>query len=406
MNYVFSFFFLSAILAAIFQFVFLGNTDVFSDLVSSLFSAAEKSVGIAIYLIGIMSLWLGILKIGEDAGAIEKLSKGVSPFFSKIFPDIPKNHPAQGTVLMNIAANMLGLDNAATPLGIKAMKDLQSLNGNSETASNSMIMFLVLNTSGLTLIPVSVIALRAAAQAANPADVFLPILLATSVATLVGLIAVGIYQKINLLQPMFLMVAAAFIAVFAILFYFITGENNLAKESVGHIGNFIILLLIALFIVLGLLKKINIYNSFIDGATQGFKVAIDIIPYLVAMLVAIGIFRASGLFDIILLGLEKAVLAFGLNADFIPAMPTALMKPLSGSGARGMMIEAMDTYGVDSFVGKLAATFQGSTETTFYTLAVYYGAVKIKNIRYTLTCGLLADFAGIIAAICIAYLLF
>lgn len=406
MNYVFSFFFLSAILAAIFQFVFLGNTDVFSDLVSSLFSAAEKSVGIAIYLIGIMSLWLGILKIGEDAGAIEKLSKGVSPFFSKIFPDIPKNHPAQGTVLMNIAANMLGLDNAATPLGIKAMKDLQSLNGNSETASNSMIMFLVLNTSGLTLIPVSVIALRAAAQAANPADVFLPILLATSVATLVGLIAVGIYQKINLLQPMFLMVAAAFIAVFAILFYFITGENNLAKESVGHVGNFIILLLIALFIVLGLLKKINIYNSFIDGATQGFKVAIDIIPYLVAMLVAIGIFRASGLFDIILLGLEKAVLAFGLNADFIPAMPTALMKPLSGSGARGMMIEAMDTYGVDSFVGKLAATFQGSTETTFYTLAVYYGAVKIKNIKYTLTCGLLADFAGIIAAICIAYLLF
>ncbi len=383
------------------------DLNVFSDIVNSTFSMAETSVNIAVYLIGVMTLWLGLMKIGEMGGAVSVLSRIVGPFFGKLFPELPKNHPAGGAMLMNFSANMLGLDNAATPLGLKAMHELQALNPSKDTASNAQIMFLVLNTSGLTLIPISVMALRAAEGAANPSDVFLPILIATYFSSLAGLTAVSIFQKINLLQPVVLAyLGGVSLVIVGIIYYFL----NLPQEQAGTlsslVGNFILFFIIVAFIILAIRKKINVYESFIDGAKEGFEVAIKIIPYLVAMLVAIGVFRASGALELIEAGIGSFFSLLGVNTDFVPALPTALMKPLSGSGARGMMIETMNTYGVDSFVGRVASTVQGSTETTFYTLAVYYGAVSIRKTRYTVTCGLIADFFGIVSAIIVGYIFF
>lgn len=423
LNYIWIGFFLIGFLVALFRVIgyyfhnffeqtfgiIFDHTDlsVFSDIVNSTFSMAETSVNISIYLIGVMTLWLGLMKIGEMGGAVQVLSRIVGPFFSKLFPELPKNHPAGGAILMNFSANMLGLDNAATPLGLKAMNELQALNPSKDTASNAQIMFLVLNTSGLTIIPISVMALRAAEGAANPSDIFLPILIATYFSTLAGLIVVSLYQRINLLQPVILAyLGGVSMLIVGIMYYFNSLPQKEAGDLSSFVGNFILFFIIISFIALALRKKVNVYESFIEGAKEGFEVAIKIIPYLVAMLVAIGVFRASGAMELLVSAIGGFVNLLGINADFVPALPTAFMKPLSGSGARGMMIEAMHTYGVDSFVGRLASTIQGSTETTFYTLAVYYGAVSIKKTRYTVTCGLVADFFGILAAIIVAYIFF
>ena len=380
---------------------------MFGDMVQSTFDMAKVSVDISIYLIGVITLWQGIMKVGEEGGAVNYLTRIVSPFFTKLFPELPKNHPAIGAMMMNFSANMLGLDNAATPLGLKAMQELQTVNEDKEVASNAMIMFIVLNTSGLTVIPVSVMAIRAAQGAANPADIFLPILIATYFASLGGLITVAIRQRINLLQPVILAWLGGITAVIAsVLVVF----SNMDSESVGTIssaaGNGIILTIITAFLLMALRKKVNVYDTFIEGAKDGFNVSIKIIPYLVAILVAIGVFRASGAMDV----LEDLIAGFfGLfleDTRFVDALPTALMKPLSGSGARGMMVEAMNTHGADSFVGRMASVFQGSTETTFYTLAVYFGSVSIRKTRYALQAGLLADLCGIVAAIVIAYIFF
>lgn len=383
------------------------DLNVFPAMVDSTFSMAETSLDIIIYLIGVMTLWLGIMKVGEHGGAIEKLSKWVSPFFQKLFPEVPKNHPASGSIIMNFSANMLGLDNAATPLGLKAMEDLQSINKTKDTASNAQIMFLVLNTSGLTLVPISVLALRGAEGAASPSDVFIPILLATFFATLGGLIVTSLYQKINLLNRTVLTWLGGLTAIIVGLIWYLTQLPQTQVEAISRFaGNFILFSIIITFLFLGLRKKINIYDSFIDGAKEGFQVGVKIIPYLVAMLVAIGVFRASGALDLLTGAIKWIVTVAGLDTRFVDALPTAFMKPLSGSGARGMMVETMNTFGADSFAGRLSAVFQGSTETTFYTIAVYYGAINIKKTRYTAAAGLLADGIGIISAIFIAYLFF
>jgi spore maturation protein SpmA len=386
-----------------------GNKEVLQEMVQSTFNMAETSVEITIYLMGIMTLWMGIMKVGEEGGAVNVLTRMVSPFFKRLFPGVPANHPAIGSMMMNFSANMLGLDNAATPLGLKAMDQLQTLNeeGKGESASNAMIMFIVLNTSGLTLIPVSVMALRAQAGAANPSDVFLPILLATYFASLGGLIAVSVKQKISLLQPVLLGWLAGITAfVFGMMYLF----NNMPQYRVNTIsslfGNGVILTIIILFFLMATRKKVNVYNAFIDVAKEGFQVAIKVLPYLVAMLVAIGLLRVSGTLPGITYLLKQFFSAFLSDTRFVDALPTALMKPLSGSGARGMMVDQMQTFGADGFVGRLASIFQGSTETTFYTLAVYFGAVNIKNTRYALGAGLFADLCGIIASIFIAYLFF
>ncbi|MBT3648690.1 MAG: spore maturation protein [Flavobacteriales bacterium] len=406
LNYIWVGFFLIAFVVAVARFI-LGDTAVFGDMVQSTFDMAKVSVDISIYLIGVITLWQGIMKVGEEGGAVNYLTRIVSPFFTKLFPELPKNHPAIGAMMMNFSANMLGLDNAATPLGLKAMQELQTVNEDKEVASNAMIMFIVLNTSGLTVIPVSVMAIRAAQGAANPADIFLPILIATYFASLGGLITVAIRQRINLLQPVILAWLGGITAVIAsVLVVF----SNMDSESVGTIssaaGNGIILTIITAFLLMALRKKVNVYDTFIEGAKDGFNVSIKIIPYLVAILVAIGVFRASGAMDV----LEDLIAGFfGLfleDTRFVDALPTALMKPLSGSGARGMMVEAMNTHGADSFVGRMASVFQGSTETTFYTLAVYFGSVSIRKTRYALQAGLLADLCGIVAAIVIAYIFF
>ena len=391
------------------------DLNVFADMVNSTFSMAETSINIVLYLMGVMTLWLGFMRIGEDGGAVQKLSKWVAPFFRKLFPEVPEDHPVNGSIMMNFAANMLGLDNSATPMGLKAMTGLQELNQNKDTASNAMIMFLVLNTSGLTIIPISVMAYRAEALAANPTDVFIPILLATYAATLVGLITVAIYQKINLIKNG---IAAYLVAITGIIVSAVYALMQLPKDqleivtSVG--GNFILLAIIVSFFILAFKNKVNVYESFIEGAKDGFKTTITIIPYLVGMLVAIGVFRASGTMDILIDGLGYLIGLTGINTDFVPALPTALMKPLSGSGARGMMLETYTYYdslnlgypGADHFVSKMASIFQGSTETTFYTIAVYYGAVNIKKTRYTVQAGLLADLGGILAAIIVGYIFF
>ena len=375
------------------------------------FSNAKIGFELSLGLTGVMTLWLGIMKIGEKGGAINYLSRGISPLFNKLFPKIPKNHPVYGSMVMNIAANMLGLDNAATPLGLKAMTQLQKLNTKKDTASNSMIMFLVLNTSGLTIIPISVMVYRAQLGAANPSDIFLPILLSTFFSTLIGIITVALYQKINLFcKEVLLYLGGMTILISGAIYGFtLLSASNLNTVST-LIANIILFLIIVIFILLGIRKRINIYDSFIEGATEGFKIAIKIIPFLVAILVSIGVFRASGGMDAVINGIRWFFNLFGSDTRFVDALPVAFMKPLSGSGARGLMIEIMSSnapnLGVDSFAGKLAATFQGATDTTFYIIAVYFGSVGIKNTRYAVTAGLFADLAGIIAAIFIAYLFF
>jgi len=407
LNYIWVGFFVIAFAVAIVKAFILHEPGVFAAIVQSTFDMAKTSVDIAIVLIGVMTLWLGIMKIGERGGAVNWIARIFSPLFKKLFPEVPDKHPAMAAMVMNFSANMLGLDNAATPLGLKAMEELQTINPKKDTASNAQIMFLVLNTSALTLIPVSIMAMREAMGAANPADIFIPILLTTFCSSLVGLIAVSIKQKINLLNKVVMAYLGTILAIIGLLLYFV---NNMPKAEIEILtstgGNFILLLIIIAFIILGVRRKVNVYDAFIEGAKEGFTIAVKIIPYLVAMLVAIGVFRASGAMDYIILGIAKPFEWLGLNTDFVGALPTGLMKPLSGSGARGMMVEAMNNYGADSFVGRLASTFQGSTETTFYTLAVYYGAVNIRNTRYTLQYGLLADLAAIVAGIFIAYMFF
>ena len=407
LNYIWVSFFLIAIAVAVVRFIFMGDTEIFSLMVQNTFDMAKTSVEIAIYLIGVISLWQGIMKVGEEGGAVRVLTRLVSPFFSKLFPEVPKDHPVVGAMMMNFSANMLGLDNAATPLGLKAMNELQEINPEKDKASNAMIMFIVLNTSGLTIVPVSVMAIRAAQGAVNPSDIFLPILLATYFASLGGLIAVSIKQRINLLQPVILGWLGGITALIALALYYLSGLDQAAASQVGSfVGNGIILTIIAAFFALALWRKVNVYESFVEGAKEGFEVSVKIIPYLVAMLVAIGLLRTSGTLDLIVDGIGAFFGLFLNDTRFVDALPTALMKPLSGSGARGMMIEQMDTFGVDSFVGRLASTFQGSTETTFYTLAVYFGSVSISRTRYALGAGLFADLCGIIAAIVIAYVFF
>jgi spore maturation protein SpmA len=391
-----------------FQFVLtIADRDVFSAIVKSTFDNAKTSVEISIYLIGVMTLWLGIMKIGEKGGVIKGLSRLVSPLFSRIFPGIPKDHPAMGSMVMNLSANILGLDNAATPLGLKAMNELQEVNPVKDTASNAQIMFLMLNTAGMTIIPISIMALRAANGAQVATDVFIPLILATYFATMCGLIFVSIRQKINLLNKVVLSYLGGIsLVIGGIIWYLSRLTQTEVASRTGFAGNFILFLIIILFIILGIRKKINLYETFIEGAKEGFTIAIKIIPYLVAMLVAVGIFRASGAFDFLMQGLRGFFGFFGMDTRFVDALPVALMKPLSGGGARGMMVETMKHFGADSFAGRLACIFQGSTETTFYVVAVYYGAVNISKTRYTVVAGLIADLAGVIAAIFIAYLFF
>ena len=407
LNYIFIFFFLVSFVIALIRLIFFGDTEIFTTIMQSTFTNAKTGFELSLGLTGVMTLWLGFMKIGEKGGMVAILSRIVGPFFKKLFPEIPENHPVNGSIMMNLAANMLGLDNAATPMGLRAMEQLQELNPKKDTASNAMIMFLVLNTSGLTLIPISVMVYRAQLGAADPSDIFLPILLSTFFSTLMGIIAVSIYQKINLFNKVIMTYLGGFSLLIAGIIY---GFAQLSSEEVNIYStvaaNVILFSIIVMFFVLGVHKKIHIYDTFIEGAKEGFSIAVKIIPFLVAILVAIGVFRASGAMDYFIDGIAWVVNMAGLNTDFVPALPTAIMKPLSGGGARGVMIETMNTYGVDSFAGRLACTFQGATDTTFYIIAVYFGSVAIKNTRYAVTAGLLADFAGIIAAIFIAYLFF
>jgi len=407
LNYIWVGFILIAFIVAVLQFFVSGNTQIFTDIIQSAFGSAKNGFEISLGLTGVLSLWLGIMKIGEKGGVINLFSKLVAPFFSKILPDIPKGHPALGSIFMNVSANMLGLDNAATPMGLKAMKELQEINPNKETASNPMIMFLVLNTAGLCLIPISIMVYRAQLGAVNPADVFLPIVIATFIAAVTGLITVAIYQKINLFQRTIILTLLGLSGFIAGLIYVL---SQLSKDEISQYSsfsaNFLLLSIIVSFVSMALYKKINVYDTFIEGAKEGFQVAIGIIPYLIAILVAIGMFRASGAMDLLTSGIAHLVVLAGMNPDFVDALPTAFMKPLSGSGARGMMVDAMTLHGADSFVGRLSCIIQGSTDTTFYILAVYFGSVNIKNTRYALAAGLIADFVGITAAILLGYLFF
>lgn len=407
LNYIWISFFLIAFAIAVFRLVFLGDTEVFPEIINSTFSSSKTAFEISLGLTGVLSLWLGIMKIGEKGGVVALFSKLLSPVFSKLFPDIPKGHPVTGSIFMNLAANMLGLDNAATPLGLKAMEGLQELNPQKDTASNPMIMFLVLNTSGLTLIPISIMVYRAQMGAAQPTDVFVPILLATFFSTLVGIIAVSLYQRINLLnRTLLLFLGGMSLVVAGIIWLFTTLSRTQIDVFSTTFANVFLFLIIIGFILAGIRKKVNVYDAFVEGAKEGFSTAVRIIPYLVAILVAIGVFRASGAMDYLIGGIEKAVELCGINSDFVGGLPTAIMKPLSGSGARGLMVDAMTTYGADSFVGRLACIFQGSTDTTFYILAVYFGSVGIAKTRHAVPCGLIADAAGILSAIFICYLFF
>ena len=407
LNYIWIAFFVISFVIALGKLCFWGDTTVFTEMMSASTTSAKSAFELSLGLTGVLSLWMGIMKIGEKGGLVAALARLLSPVLSKIFPDVPKGHPAMGTMFMNFSANMLGLDNAATPMGLKAMQELQELNQKKDTASNPMIMFLVLNTSGLTLIPVSVLTFRTEMGAANPTDIFLPILLATTVATLVGLIVTSIYQRINLFNRtmlLFLLGVCLFIAGGT------WGMMQLSQVRIEALSTSLagvtLFSIIILFIVAGVRAKINVYEAFIEGAKDGFGTAVRIIPYLIAILVAIAVFRASGGMDVIMNGIAWCANAIGADTGFIGALPTAIMKPLSGSGARGMMVDAMNTYGADSFAGRLACIFQGATDTTFYILAVYFGSVGIKKTRHALTCGLLADLAGIIAAIVVGYIFF
>ena len=407
LNYIWIAFFLIAFVVAVIRLVFWGDTEVFPEIINSTFSSSKTAFEISLGLTGVLSLWLGIMKIGEKGGVIALFSRILSPIFSKLFPDIPKGHPVTGSIFMNLAANMLGLDNAATPLGLKAMEGLQELNPKKDTASNPMIMFLVLNTSGLTLIPISIMVYRAQMGASQPTDVFVPILLATFFSTLAGIIVVSIYQRINLLNRTILFFLGGMsLLVAAIIWFFQTLSRTEIDMFSTTFANVFLFLIIIGFILAGIRKKVNVYDAFVEGAKEGFNTAVRIIPYLVAILVAIGVFRASGAMDYLIGGIEKGVQLCGINSDFVGGLPTAMMKPLSGSGARGLMVDAMTTYGADSFVGRLACIFQGSTDTTFYILAVYFGSVGIAKTRHAVPCGLIADAAGIISAIFICYLFF
>ncbi len=407
LNYIWIGFIIIAFVIALVKLIILGDVTVFPALIDSTFASSKTAFEISLGLTGVLSLWLGIMKIGERGGVVNVLARALSPVFTRLFPDIPKGHPVTGAIFMNIAANMLGLDNAATPLGLKAMEQLQTLNPDKETATNPMIMFLVLNTSGLTLIPISIMVYRAQLGAAQPTDVFIPILLATFFSTVAGIIITSIYQRINLLnRTMLLTLGGMALVVGAIIW----GFGQLDKDQMNivstSVANILLMTIIVAFVLAGMKHRINVYDAFVEGAKEGFTTAVRIIPYLVAILVAIGLFRASGAMDMLINGVATLVKALGGNSDFVGALPTALMKPLSGSGARGMMVDAMTTYGADSFVGRLSCIFQGSTDTTFYILAVYFGSVGIRNMRHAVPCGLLADFAGVIAAIGIAYLFF
>lgn len=407
LNYIWIAFFVIAFIVAIGKLIFLGDTEIFTQIINSTFDSSKNAFEISLGLTGILSLWLGIMKIGENSGLINALSRWLSPVFCKLFPEIPKGHPVMGSIFMNLSANMLGLDNAATPMGLKAMKELQELNPKKDTASNSMIMFLVLNTSGLMLIPISIMVYRSQMGAAQPTDIFIPILLSTFISTLTGVITVSLYQRINLLNRNMLLFLVGLSSIFGIIIYFFT---TLSRENMGTystlIANIILFLIIIGFIISGLRKKINVYDSFVDGAKEGFTTAVRIIPYLVAFLVGIAVFRASGAMDILVGGIGSFVGFFGIDTSFIGALPTALMKSLSGSGANGLMIDAMKQFGPDSFVGRASCVVRGASDTTFYILAVYFGSVGISKTRNAVTCGLIADFAGIIAAILMSYLFF
>ena len=407
LNYIWIAFFVVAFVIALFRLVVMGDTEVFPEIMNSTFASSKTAFEISLGLTGVLSLWLGIMKIGERGGVVNALARVLSPVFTRLFPDIPKGHPVTGSIFMNIAANMLGLDNAATPLGLKAMEQMQTLNTRKDTAPNPMIMFLVLNTSGLTIIPVSIMVYRAQMGAAQPTDIFIPILLATFFSTLTGIIVTSLYQRINLLnRVMLLTLGGLCVAVAAVMW----GFGRLDKEQMNivstSVANILLFTIIITFILAGVRKKVNVYDAFIEGAKDGFSTAVRIIPYLVAILVGIGVFRASGAMDMLIGGIKWVVEACGGNTDFVGALPTALMKPLSGSGARGMMVDAMTTYGADSFVGRLSCIFQGSTDTTFYILAVYFGSVGVRYTRHAVACGLLADLAGVIAAIAICYMFF
>lgn len=407
LNYIWISFFIIAFAIGVVKLVFMGDTEVFPAMMDSTFASSKTAFEISLGLTGVLSLWLGIMKIGERGGVVDALSRLLSPVFTRLFPDIPKGHPATGSIFMNIAANMLGLDNAATPLGLRAMEQLQGLNKRKDTATNPMIMFLVLNTSGLTIIPISILVYRAQMGAEQPTDVFIPILLATFFSTLAGIVVTSIYQRINLLNRTLLLTLGGMCVAVAVVIW---GFGQMDKDRMNvvstSVANIMLMTIIVGFILAGVRRRVNVYDAFIEGAKEGFATAVRIIPYLVAILVGIGVFRASGAMDMVVDGVRRAVEACGGNSEFVGALPTALMKPLSGSGARGMMVDAMATYGPDSFVGRLSCIFQGSTDTTFYILAVYFGSVGIRYTRHAVACGLLADLAGVIAAIGVCYLFF
>lgn len=406
LNYIWIAFFFIAFIFGIIS-LLMGDTTIFEKMVKATFESSETAFTTSLNLTGILALWLGIMKIGEQAGIVNVLARMLSPFLSKLFPNIPRNHPVMGSIFMNIASNMLGLDNAATPTGLKAMSQMQELNTKKDTATNPMIMFLVLNTSGLTIIPTAILGYRSMYGAAQPTDVFIPILLATTIATLVGILITTGWQRINIFQPTLLLGLIGLMGFVGVVIWSFGQMDKQTMATVTSIAsNLILMTIIVLFIAAGLLKKINVYNAFIEGAKEGFHTAVRIIPYLVAILVAVGVFRASGGMELMMKGIRWFVETCGLDTRFVDALPTALMKPLSGSGARGLMIEAMKTYGADSFVGRLSCIFQGSTDTTFYILAVYFGSVSIKYTRHAVACGLLADLAGVIAAIAICYIFF
>jgi len=407
LNYIWIGFFVIAFVVGVCKIIFTGDYTIFTEMMNAVFAAAKSGFEISLGLTGILSLWMGFMKIGDRGGVINALSRWAAPVFSRLFPDIPKGHPAIGSIFMNIAANMLNLDNAATPVGLKAMQELQELNQKKDTATNSMIMFLVLNASGLTIIPVTIMVYRAQMGAANPADVSVPLMISTMMATLAGLLFVSVRQRINLFDKVLMaFIGGVILFITAIVFW----VKSLPQEKISIysalVGNSILFSILIIFLISGLRKKINVYETFIEGSKDGFKTAIMIIPYLIAILVGIALFRASGAMTYLTDGISYLVSACGLPTDWVNAFPTALMKPLSGSGSRGMMIDAMQTYGADSFIGRLASVFQGTTDTTFYVLAVYYGVVNIKNTRYTLQAALFADLIGFLTALTVSYLFF
>lgn len=407
LNIIWLFFFLAAFVSALYQFIFLGETDIFARIMAALFSQAKTAFDISLGLTGVLSLWLGIMKIGERSGLVQLMTRALAPLFRRLMPEIPQDHPALGAMMMNISANALGLDNAATPLGIKAMRELQSLNSTPDTASNAQILFLVINTSAVTLFPVAIFTYRAQLGASNPTDVFIPILIATYMSTLAGLLAVAWIQKINLFDKIILSyLGGVTLLIIGIVVYFVRLDQAEMLKQSALISNFVLFSLIIVFIGGAIYRRVDAYEAFIDGAREGFQTAVTIIPYLVAMLVAIGVFRASGALDFVALNLKQLIQHYNWDSRFIDALPTALIKPFSGSGARAMMVDTMQTYGADSFAGRVASIVQGSTETTFYVLAVYFGSVGIKNIRHAASCGIIADFAGITSAIIVAYWFF